>query len=228
MRNFLVLTLSTILFYSCDKIIKHPSKSNFTYFEKGELSKDEDIDSIRNHFFSEALWAMEEPSLQNSNSYSLRVMSLSSFYNPYIIRVEKTDSVVTVVFKFKGDKPNFVRAGLNSLNLTYASNHERMDSLVNDLFKNVNEYDFSPAFDEVEFDAMDGFNYLLECSCNGKYQVVKGWSGEDYKGKKELFEIIHKMHVFVPDGFIPDLRKARELKDVLFPVFRRDSIPRIN
>ncbi len=51
---------------------------------------------------------------------------------------------------------------------------------------------------------------------------------ESYRGKKELFEIVRSMHLFVPDGFVPDLKKARALKDALFPVFRRDSIPEIN
>jgi len=226
--DFLTLILSAMLLYGCNKSVGGSDENNINYFERGELSKDRINDSVRNHLFTKTLRVLEEPSLRESKTYSLRVTLLSSYYNPYTIRVERNGSIAKVIFKFKGDDPNFVRAGLSSLNLTYTSSHVKMDSLVDNLFQKVNEYDFYPGFDDAEFDATDGFSYLLEYSHDNKYKVVEGWNGGDYRGKKEFFGIVRKMHAFVPDGFVPNLRKARALKDGLFPIFRRDSIPEIN
>ncbi len=140
MKEFLILALSAILFYSCNKSIRKSNEINSIYFERGDLSQDDENDSIRSYFFTKTLQAMEEPSLRNSNTNSLRVTLLSSFYNPYVIRLERMDSATKVVFKFKGDEENFVRAGLSGLNLTYTSSYGKMDSLVGDLFQSVRKY----------------------------------------------------------------------------------------
>ena len=224
MKKYIFNIIVIFLVCSCSEQKRNDTELQ-TYFKPGDLSKDAYLDSIRNAYYSKTLFKMHENSLRNlsKDTYSFRLTVFPTIYNPYCIYVERIDSVSRVTLKIAGDEKNFVRAGLKNMVFTYDSNHKRMDSLWIDLSKTIEQFDFYPGFDDVDFVAADGTDYLLEEFNKGKYRVVVGWGAGEYKGKEELFNIITKIHILVPNDLLPNLHNPKTLEDVLFPVFKRDS-----
>lgn len=221
----ILLFVLVVLSISCCSGRKDDKRSK-DYFKSGDLSRDEFLDSLRNKRFSEIFFQIKENSFHNlpKEDCSYRLLVVSSIYNPYCIRMDRSDSLMRVTVKIAGDRKNFVRAGLSNLTLIYESKHKRMEVLFDSLLSSFNKYDFYSGFDEAKgFVVADGTSYLLERSCNGEYNVVVGRDGGSYKGKDELFAVVEKMHTLIPGRLLPDLANARELEDVLFSPLKKDT-----
>jgi hypothetical protein len=203
--------------------------NRIVFFKKGELCKtDDNIDSIRNFFYSKFLKEANEKSLKDipNGITSFRLIVYKSFYNPYCIRIDHNDSMTSVTFKMAGDRNNSIRTGLKKLNFEYESDTPQMDSLYNILKNEIISYDFYPGADDpIDYVIADGTTYLLESMSNGIYKVVAGRDNDpEYKGGDVLLSTVKKMHSFVPYCLLTDLDKAKVMDDLLFTVFKSDSL----
>jgi hypothetical protein len=224
MRRFLSFIICAFAFSCCgdDTAVD----TSIAYFSKGDFSRDVHVDSICNALYSATLQSLNEDPLKNhvDNNTSYRLTVVPFVYNPYCIRVDNADTVTTITFKVAGDKMDFARSGLTHLDLTYDSKHPRMDSVFHALNTSIIAYDFYPGFGEADFVAADGTTYVLESWNDGRHRVVLGWNAGDYKGKGDLLLIVDKMHSFLPNGLLPNLENIKSFEDLLFPVFKRDSL----
>lgn len=204
------------------------------YFNKEELSEDYWSDSLANRHFSKELSLLDEPSLKdttNKNETLRLTVFPSIIYVPYCIKLEKTDSLYRVSLKIKSDDKSFRASGLNGLSLSYQSDFESMDSIYQEIKRNLDNLDIfalSNATPEIivknKIQGADGITYLLEYYSNKKHVALARWNGfldERYYNKSDEFlKIVEQLHGLIPSGVLPDLEAAREPADLKFDVFK--------
>jgi hypothetical protein len=226
MKKDLLLIVIILFFAGCVRNVDDVENERSAYFVSGDLSAEPFTDSIMVAEYSTVLNELNELPMRSRHDVksSYRLMVTSVLTNPYSIRIDDLDSVIAVIIQVGGDPKNVRRMGLRNLTIAYSSSDVRMDSMFNALYKNLKAYGFETGIDTVEYETADGISYVLESVNDGKYSVVYGKRGGSYEGRDELLALADRMHAFMPDGIIPNMYHARVLDDVIFNVFRRDSL----
>jgi hypothetical protein len=194
------------------------------FFEKGMLSKDSWLDSLRNKECSKILLSMAEPSIRNGNrsSYSCRLTVIPSYYNAYSIRIDKTKRAYSVSFKISGDcAQRHANMGLAKFFMCYESRDQMMHALFDSLTTKLKKFDFYSSGDDENFVTTGGLDYYLEEFDSGSYRVVTGPDAGEYQGKAELMEIASRFHSLIPEGILIEPKEVRRKDDLRFTVFRR-------
>jgi len=206
------------------------------YFDEGELADDFWADSLHNLFYTNELAKLKEPPIRDSVNKS-KIIRLTVFpfkYNPYCIRIDRIDSTNIVIYKIASDDADFRRTGLNNFTMRYESDFGKMDSLYSNLKAKIDSFDIFNHNNKTPEEVIrlgitgaDGDYYLLEYCDGGKYKVINWWNGwleaGYYEDSKGFINILHDIHSFVPSALFPDLRSARKLEDVRFPVFKSEN-----
>lgn len=211
------LSLICILLSGCSK-----AKKSVDYFHQTMLSTDEDVSLQRKGYYGKELEYMGEPTLQKlpqTTKRSIRLITHPAFWASYVLRVEEMDSSsYKVVLKLGKDKSLATSSGLSKLSVEYESNHKRLDSLVAEIFAQLNEYD-STSVASGEY--ADGVMYLLETNLNGHYSAFL-IHANDLEKNPRLASIIRLIQLLIPSNLIPE-PNADDAESSLFSILRRNS-----
>lgn len=196
----------------------------------GVLSSNKFHDANLKQHYPKILRQFDEPLLVDSlNEYSLfRLIVIPAFTNPYCIVVKQQGDSIGVKYMVLPDKNPNLPFGVDNLTMTYHGGHKHLDSLFNDLqaaifsngyFSWHNNYDLTPCTDCTE--------YLFESLYQGRHKVVLRIDApfeRVYRDTGAFLGIVRATKAFVPECLLQDAEAARATEDLLFSVFRSDTL----
>jgi hypothetical protein len=215
----IVLTIIAIMI-NCALLIRcSDDRISNDFFQKGDFSNIEPIDSIYHQRFSNDLVRMGEQPIRNASG-STRIIRLTAFadkYNPYCVKVETNDSSAEVTIKIAGDE-EIKRTYLDRFALSYSTSNSEFHSKIGRIENSLNRLKIFKRPTDPDSIALHGTVYILEF-----------YNGKDYKsvnGQKEMSppgfgEIVDELLSLIPPNIIPDYKKAKVLEDVRFSIFGR-------
>jgi hypothetical protein len=161
-----------------------PSDSNSFYFplkrvHRDKKNREQNLDSVTNRWYSEILFALHEPTLQNySGPLELyRFTYIPSIYDfPVTITLGQNDGkfrMVVKACKYEGE----YRPGTMIVDTSFTIGSKDWDSFI-DL---LNKADFWSLQAETNDRGDDGSEWILEGTKNGNYHFTTRWSPREDK-----------------------------------------------
>jgi hypothetical protein len=147
------------------------------FFPESVFSNRSDSDAFIRNWFSEQLRALEETSLflpeQNATTY--RFTWLRSFHNPMVFRLNVLEDGSGMLTVKRTNGAGGYKPGVVDLRKEVALSI----GLVDDLKKKLDDMSYWEKQTRLESMGMDGAEWIVEASENGKYKIVDRWSDSD-------------------------------------------------
>lgn len=135
-----------------------------------------DLDSFKQAWYSEPLFASDEPSLscgQRPDAY--RFMLIPSFQTPVVVRVDLNDDGTAILTASK-----FVRSiGQTSLKKGASIHRQLSEREVDSLLQLIDDWDFWTISAADTNHGLDGAQWVFEGRSAMNYKVVSRWSPND-------------------------------------------------
>jgi hypothetical protein len=180
-----------LLMFSCLRII-----AQTTYFPAGSFEKDKRADQFVMHWFSQQLYALQEPSLfverKDKSVESYRFTWLRTFHHPVAIRIDiHPDGSASLSTKTASGAGGYDPGHVIQSDSRILTKEETQKFLE---FTEKVEFWSLPAYDDSR-DGADGSEWIVEGVSRGNYHVVSRWtptSGPIYElGRFLLFDLAH-------------------------------------
>lgn len=149
---------------------------------------DDKMDDFRNKWYSRHLASLNEPILFNKTGESLKVFrytNLGTFSNPYVIRVELLDTIVTFNFKLTDGKGGYGTGKIikeYQKQLPIAEWNRILSKVESTHFWDLHSFR-KYTKDGVEYVIMDGSEWIFEGLIGEKYHFVTRNTPESYDDK---------------------------------------------
>lgn len=153
------------------------AKTQSDFFPKGVFSNRSHSDEFIRNWYSEQLRALEEPSLYipNQNLETYRFTWLRTFHNPMVFRFAVLNDGSGMLTVKRSNGAGGYKPGVVDLRKEVALSIGQVE----DLKKKLVDMSYWEKPTRLDTMGMDGAEWIVEASENGKYKIVDRWSDSD-------------------------------------------------
>ena len=193
MINRTIFISTLLVLCSCATLVR-TNKSEETYkgllyfplaVDENQWQANDVLDSFENVWYSEHLNSMEEPILYNKTEEVkiFRYTNLGTWNYPFMYRIEKNDSLITLTYKVPASK-----GGYDAEKLVKNETHLISVEEWNTLNAKIDSIHFWESQTHINDAGKDGSQWILEAYSNGQYHFLTRWS-PDYRGDSNFVDV---------------------------------------